>query len=67
MKIYKCDYDHCKETTKSVSEDWLTIGTENNNLCIENNLPEKKLISLDQYHDIHFCSKKCFISTFFKK
>ncbi len=67
MKVYQCDNDNCKHTTVSIQDDWLTIGSGGNSLFIHNNLKDRKLMELNNYHDIHFCSRDCFTNAFFKK
>lgn len=61
MKVYKCDNEKCEKETDCVKERWLTIGSSNKNgLFITNRLPGYYKATAN-YHDLHFCSKPCFI------
>lgn len=69
MKIYKCDGcntngENCFNTDTR-TDSWITIGSESSDLFIENNLSERRLISIGRHSDLHFCSKSCFINKFF--
>ena len=64
--IYTCDNDECKKQTNDIKlEGWLEIGSNNGSLFVENNCIDKRLITLGNHTDIHFCSKKCFTDYFF--
>ena len=66
MKVYKCDGEtfygkhKCwKETENDLPDNWLTIKGS-----IENGLPDRKVITSNE--TLHFCSRGCFLSYFFK-
>jgi hypothetical protein len=64
MSKHKCFKDNCrKEIPYSKC---LTIGADENMLYVKNNLKGASLSKLSNYTAIHFCSKKCFITTFFR-
>ena len=69
MKVYKCDgesYNNGKCDNQIEKLDgWLSIGSESDKLFIENNLPNRRLISLSNHADLHFCSKNCLIDFLF--
>lgn len=61
---YKCD--QCGRE-RNYKPDWLTIGsTIENGLEIHNELPNRAIIHLKTYSDIHFCSDACLIGYLFK-
>lgn len=67
MKIYRCDGKECSLESETVDH-WLSLGSKNNSLFFENGKRDAfdgGLISLGGHRDIHFCSKRCFISYFF--
>lgn len=65
---YKCDTDGCsKETDNIEKNNWIEIGSKTNNLFINNYLVDRKLISMANYVDIHFCSSKCLSEKLYKK
>ena len=69
MKVYKCDGrnsngDDCQNTTPKTNT-WLTIGSNNDTLFVKNNLSNNRLVEMNNYQDIHFCSKDCFVNRFF--
>lgn len=60
---YKCD--NCQK--KLNYSEVLEIKSENKTLYVKNNLEDKKLISLQNFDSIHFCSKRCFVNYFFEE
>lgn len=63
---YICNGPDCNQKTTD-PEPWLTIGSDKDSLYIANGLVDRKLITMDNHEDIHFCSKQCLIACFFVK
>ena len=62
---YTCDNGACSHFTNNIERDnWIEIGSENNTLKINNYLKDRRLISVSNYYDMHFCSSKCLIENF---
>lgn len=64
--IYKCDGEGCsKETNNIETNNWVEIGSNDKKLLINNYLTDRKIISMANYDDIHFCSSNCLSGKFF--
>jgi hypothetical protein len=62
---YICDNSQCGTETNNIEKSkWIEIGSENNTLFVNNYLKDRKLIQLQKYDQIHFCSSKCLIEYF---
>ena len=63
----------CDECSEELSKAYIELGSDSGNgLCYKNTLRVKKCKegvkhALGNYHDLHFCSEKCFIDFFFGK
>ena len=65
---YTCDNGECSRFTNNIERDnWIEIGSENDTLKINNHLKDRRLISVKNYYDMHFCSSKCLIENFIHK
>lgn len=65
--FFKCNGPECNVTETNL-DNWLVIGSNNNSLFIENNLPKKGNIHImSHFSDIHFCSKECVVCFFIKE
>ena len=64
--VYTCDGHDCKnKTTDLKTSQWLEISANENSLAIKNHFKHRKLISLDRYEAIHFCSPNCLLNYFY--
>jgi hypothetical protein len=66
MKVtkYECDSPDCGSSTDNIERDkWIEIGSSDNiSLMIRNYFDNKRLISLERCHDIHFCCPDCIVN-----
>lgn len=63
---YTCDGRNCDKKAYSL-RDWLYIKADGDEtFSVENNLPNRKLISASAYNSMHFCSQRCFVGKFFE-
>lgn len=59
---YKCDNPNCRSTT-GTETGWLIVNT----MFIKNNPSWVPKREMSVNHEVHFCSKQCFITWFFKE
>ena len=51
-------------TKSGTMDSWLEIKTQDGTLDVRNGLADRKLMSMDNHDDIHFCCSECFVNFF---